>query len=73
MDPRFVELEQDPPNWRELASAEDLSGLSKKETKRQEVINGEERELKQLLYENHDKWNKISLMCYTMSTPSLLS
>ncbi|CAF98043.1 unnamed protein product, partial [Tetraodon nigroviridis] len=39
MEPRFLEFEQDPPNWRELASPEALSGLSKKETKRQEVIN----------------------------------
>ncbi|CAK6977110.1 rho guanine nucleotide exchange factor 1b [Scomber scombrus] len=39
VDPRFAELEQDPPNWRELASPEALSKLSKKETKRQEVIN----------------------------------
>ncbi|XP_070767397.1 rho guanine nucleotide exchange factor 1 isoform X2 [Enoplosus armatus] len=39
MDPRFLEFEQDPPNWRELASPEALSSLSKKETKRQEVIN----------------------------------
>ncbi|XP_044214799.1 rho guanine nucleotide exchange factor 1b isoform X2 [Thunnus albacares] len=39
MDPRFQELEQDPPNWRELAPSEVLSSLSKKETKRQEVIN----------------------------------
>ncbi|XP_076008666.1 rho guanine nucleotide exchange factor 1 isoform X2 [Genypterus blacodes] len=36
MEPRLLELEQDPPNWRELASAD---GLNKKETKRQEVIN----------------------------------
>ncbi|KAM8735568.1 rho guanine nucleotide exchange factor 1 isoform 3-T3 [Acanthopagrus schlegelii] len=39
MDPRFLEFEQDPPNWRELASPEALSSLGKKETKRQEVIN----------------------------------
>ncbi|XP_068180790.1 rho guanine nucleotide exchange factor 1 isoform X3 [Antennarius striatus] len=39
MDPRLLEFEQDPPNWRELASPEALSSLSKKETKRQEVIN----------------------------------
>ncbi|XP_037129054.1 rho guanine nucleotide exchange factor 1b isoform X5 [Syngnathus acus] len=39
MEPRLLEFEQDPPNWRELASPEALSGLSKKETKRQEVIN----------------------------------
>ncbi|KAM6910552.1 rho guanine nucleotide exchange factor 1 [Xenentodon cancila] len=39
MEPRFLEFEQDPPNWRELAPPEALSGLSKKETKRQEVIN----------------------------------
>ncbi|GAA6220329.1 rho guanine nucleotide exchange factor 1 isoform X2 [Lates japonicus] len=39
MDPRLLEFEHDPPNWRELASPEALSSLSKKETKRQEVIN----------------------------------
>ncbi|XP_034029897.1 rho guanine nucleotide exchange factor 1b isoform X2 [Thalassophryne amazonica] len=39
IDPRLLELEQDPPNWREQACPEDLSSLSKKETKRQEVIN----------------------------------
>ncbi|XP_071764155.1 rho guanine nucleotide exchange factor 1 isoform X6 [Centroberyx gerrardi] len=39
MEPRLLELEQDPPNWRELASSDALSSLSKKETKRQEVIN----------------------------------
>nr|XP_057908975.1 rho guanine nucleotide exchange factor 1b isoform X4 [Doryrhamphus excisus] len=39
MEPRLLEFEQDPPNWRELASPEALSSLSKKETKRQEVIN----------------------------------
>lgn len=43
MDPRLLEFEQDPPNWRELASPDALSSLSKRETKRQEVINGEER------------------------------
>lgn len=40
MEPRLLEFEQDPPNWRELASPEALSILGKKETKRQEVING---------------------------------
>nr|XP_046256385.1 rho guanine nucleotide exchange factor 1b isoform X2 [Scatophagus argus] len=39
MDPRLLEFEQDPPNWRELACPEALSSLSKKEIKRQEVIN----------------------------------
>uniref|UniRef100_A0A8C9ZVJ6 Rho guanine nucleotide exchange factor (GEF) 1 n=1 Tax=Sander lucioperca TaxID=283035 RepID=A0A8C9ZVJ6_SANLU len=39
MEPRFLEFEHDPPNWRELAPPEALSSLSKKETKRQEVIN----------------------------------
>ncbi|KAL7835707.1 hypothetical protein SRHO_G00280540 [Serrasalmus rhombeus] len=39
VEPRLLELEQDPPNWRELASSEVLSKLSKKEMKRQEVIN----------------------------------
>ncbi|XP_059363819.1 rho guanine nucleotide exchange factor 1-like [Carassius carassius] len=39
MEPRLLELEQDPPNWRALASPEDLKKLSKKEIKRQEVIN----------------------------------
>ncbi|KAF5904333.1 rho guanine nucleotide exchange factor 1 isoform X5, partial [Clarias magur] len=39
VEPRLLELEQDPPNWRELAPSEVLSKLTKKETKRQEVIN----------------------------------
>ncbi|XP_047454448.1 rho guanine nucleotide exchange factor 1b isoform X2 [Mugil cephalus] len=39
MEPRLLEFEQDPANWREQASSEALSRLSKKETKRQEVIN----------------------------------
>ncbi|XP_067304728.1 rho guanine nucleotide exchange factor 1 isoform X3 [Pseudorasbora parva] len=39
IEPRLLELEQDPPNWRELAPHESLKKLSKKETKRQEVIN----------------------------------
>uniref|UniRef100_A0A665WF06 Rho guanine nucleotide exchange factor (GEF) 1b n=1 Tax=Echeneis naucrates TaxID=173247 RepID=A0A665WF06_ECHNA len=39
MDPRLLEFEHDPPNWRELACPEALSCLSKKEIKRQEVIN----------------------------------
>ncbi|XP_060906210.1 rho guanine nucleotide exchange factor 1b isoform X4 [Labrus mixtus] len=39
MEPRLLEFEQDPPNWREQASPEALSSLSKKETKRQEIIN----------------------------------
>lgn len=43
MEPRLLEFEQDPPNWRELAPPDALSSLSKKETKRQEVINGEEK------------------------------
>ncbi|XP_051574615.1 rho guanine nucleotide exchange factor 1b isoform X2 [Myxocyprinus asiaticus] len=39
IEPRLLELEQDPPNWREIASSENLGKLGKKETKRQEVIN----------------------------------
>ncbi|XP_051999465.1 rho guanine nucleotide exchange factor 1-like isoform X2 [Xyrauchen texanus] len=39
IEPRLLELEQDPPNWRELASSENLGKLDKKEIKRQEVIN----------------------------------
>ncbi|XP_036372012.1 rho guanine nucleotide exchange factor 1-like [Megalops cyprinoides] len=39
VEPRLLELEQDPPNWREQASSATLSNLSKKEIKRQEVIN----------------------------------
>ncbi|XP_041843084.1 rho guanine nucleotide exchange factor 1b isoform X2 [Melanotaenia boesemani] len=39
MDPRLLELEQDPPNWRELAPPDAVSSLNKKEIKRQEVIN----------------------------------
>ncbi|MEQ2170769.1 hypothetical protein GOODEAATRI_003741 [Goodea atripinnis] len=40
VDPRLQELELDPPSWRQLAFPEVLKNLSKKETKRQEVING---------------------------------
>lgn len=40
VEPRLLELEQDPANWRDLASSEVLSKLTKKETKRQEIING---------------------------------
>ncbi|KAJ8289823.1 hypothetical protein GJAV_G00005740 [Gymnothorax javanicus] len=39
LEPRLLELEQDPPKWREQAPSDALSNLSKKETKRQEVIN----------------------------------
>ncbi|XP_028984266.1 rho guanine nucleotide exchange factor 1b isoform X2 [Betta splendens] len=39
MEPRLLEFEQDPPNWRELAPPDALSSLSKKEMKRQEIIN----------------------------------
>ncbi|XP_063055761.1 rho guanine nucleotide exchange factor 1b isoform X3 [Engraulis encrasicolus] len=39
MEPRLLELEQDPPNWREQADPRELKELNKKETKRQEVIN----------------------------------
>ncbi|XP_075907111.1 rho guanine nucleotide exchange factor 1 isoform X3 [Nelusetta ayraudi] len=39
MDPRLLEFEADPPNWREMAPPEALGRLGKKETKRQEVIN----------------------------------
>ncbi|XP_041649599.1 rho guanine nucleotide exchange factor 1b isoform X1 [Cheilinus undulatus] len=39
MEPRLLEFEQDPPNWKEQASPEALASLSKKETKRQEIIN----------------------------------
>ncbi|XP_056142083.1 LOW QUALITY PROTEIN: rho guanine nucleotide exchange factor 1b [Lampris incognitus] len=39
IEPRLLELEQDPANWRDLASPDALANLSKKETKRQEVIN----------------------------------
>lgn len=41
MDARLLEFEADPPNWREMAPPEELASLGKKETKRQEVINGE--------------------------------
>uniref|UniRef100_A0A8C6WND4 Rho guanine nucleotide exchange factor (GEF) 1b n=1 Tax=Neogobius melanostomus TaxID=47308 RepID=A0A8C6WND4_9GOBI len=39
VEPRLLEFEQDPPNWRELAAPEAVSSLRKKEIKRQEVIN----------------------------------
>ncbi|MBN3313777.1 ARHG1 factor, partial [Atractosteus spatula] len=38
-EPRTAELEQDPPNWRECIPPETSKTLSKRETKRQEVIN----------------------------------
>lgn len=44
MDARLLEFEADPPNWREMAPPETLGSLGKKETKRQEVINGEDGE-----------------------------
>lgn len=39
VEPRLLEFEQDPPNWREQAAPEEVSRLSKKGIKRQEVIN----------------------------------
>uniref|UniRef100_A0A3P9J0G3 Rho guanine nucleotide exchange factor 1 n=1 Tax=Oryzias latipes TaxID=8090 RepID=A0A3P9J0G3_ORYLA len=39
IDPRLQELEQDPPNWRDVAPRDAIKKLSKKEAKRQEVIN----------------------------------
>ncbi|XP_065101641.2 rho guanine nucleotide exchange factor 1 isoform X2 [Paramisgurnus dabryanus] len=39
LEPRLQELDQDPPNWRELADSDILNKLSKKEIKRQEIIN----------------------------------
>ncbi|XP_056617991.1 rho guanine nucleotide exchange factor 1b isoform X4 [Triplophysa dalaica] len=39
IEPRLLELEQDSPNWRELADGDNLNKLSKMEIKRQEVIN----------------------------------
>lgn len=41
IEPRLLEFEQDPPNWKDLAPPDALKHLSKKEVKRQEVINGE--------------------------------
>ncbi|KAM3909828.1 rho guanine nucleotide exchange factor 1-like, partial [Leptodactylus fuscus] len=38
-EPRVLEAENDPPNWRELVPAETLLRLKKSEIKRQEVIN----------------------------------
>ncbi|XP_039208123.1 rho guanine nucleotide exchange factor 1 isoform X6 [Crotalus tigris] len=38
-EPRVSELEQDPPNWRELVPPDTLLRLKKSEVKRQEVIN----------------------------------
>lgn len=51
-----MELEQDPPNWREQADQSAQSKLSKKETKRQEVINGEGE---RLLYLQMSKSQKV--------------
>uniref|UniRef100_A0A3B3QDB2 Rho guanine nucleotide exchange factor (GEF) 1 n=2 Tax=Paramormyrops kingsleyae TaxID=1676925 RepID=A0A3B3QDB2_9TELE len=39
VEPRLLELEQDPPNWRDQVPGGVFKGLSKKEIKRQEVIN----------------------------------
>ncbi|XP_024861508.1 rho guanine nucleotide exchange factor 1b isoform X2 [Kryptolebias marmoratus] len=39
IEPRLLEFEQDPPNWKELAPVDAVKSLSKKEVKRQEVIN----------------------------------
>uniref|UniRef100_A0A3B4B0M6 Regulator of G protein signalling-like domain-containing protein n=1 Tax=Periophthalmus magnuspinnatus TaxID=409849 RepID=A0A3B4B0M6_9GOBI len=49
VEPRLLEFEQDPPNWRELASSDALSCLSKKDIKRQEVINGEAKSKSDLM------------------------
>lgn len=38
-EPRVLEIENDPPNWRELVPPETLLRLTKSEIKRQEVIN----------------------------------
>lgn len=71
MDPRLLEFEADPPNWREMAPPEALGGLGKKETKRQEVINGEDKEemllgavIEQLLWKSGKSVNSaFSLLC----------
>ncbi|XP_048880209.1 rho guanine nucleotide exchange factor 1b isoform X5 [Brienomyrus brachyistius] len=39
VEPRLLELEQDPPNWRDQVPGGIFKELSKKEIKRQEVIN----------------------------------
>uniref|UniRef100_A0A3P8SMN7 DH domain-containing protein n=1 Tax=Amphiprion percula TaxID=161767 RepID=A0A3P8SMN7_AMPPE len=62
MEPRLLEFEQDPPNWRELASPEALSSLSKKETKRQEVIN-------ELIATEHAHVRMLSVLQMVFSKP----
>lgn len=62
MEPRFLEFEQDPPNWRDQASPEALSSLSKKETKRQEVMNGEQKRDEVACDENETWADKIRLL-----------
>ncbi|XP_065813665.1 rho guanine nucleotide exchange factor 1 isoform X5 [Labrus bergylta] len=62
MEPRLLEFEQDPPNWRELASPEALSSLSKKETKRQEIIN-------ELFATEHAHMRMLSVLQMVFSRP----
>lgn len=79
MEPRLLEFEQDPPNWREQASNDALSSLSKMETKRQEVINGEEGGEAEQLMVRRKRADKILLLslhplpaqsCSPLSTPT---
>lgn len=69
MDARLLEFEADPPNWREMAPPEALSSLGKKETKRQEVINGEEEE-EMLLVISKSVHLVCSLLLFFASAPS---
>lgn len=62
MEPRLLELEQDPPNWRVLASSEELNKLSKKEIKRQEIINGSTSKNVQKKKKMH-KFKLLNLLC----------
>ncbi|XP_028282151.1 rho guanine nucleotide exchange factor 1 isoform X3 [Parambassis ranga] len=62
MEPRLLEFEQDPPNWRELAPPVALSSLSKKEIKRQEVIN-------ELFATEHAHVRKLSVLQMVFSKP----
>ncbi|XP_062394990.1 rho guanine nucleotide exchange factor 1b isoform X2 [Sardina pilchardus] len=62
LDPRIAELEQDPPNWREQAEKDALKELSKKEMKRQEVIN-------ELFVTEHAHVRKLSVLQMVFARP----
>lgn len=69
MEPRFLEFEQEPPNWRDLATPEALSNLNKKEMKRQEVINGKMKQGRKLQSSLFLKIFVMSLTLYHLFLP----